>query len=463
MSLIIIREASDNPEGTNATISFDNGPDYPITLINPFTDNDEAHLSNYSVNCLQHPFAYQHGDEELFDNLRRYGELLFEHVFADMQVYAHYQELIATQLDELHIEIAGTAQFHCLRWELLKDPHHATPLALDIPIVRRKLNPQWVGSSLIPSPTINVLIVTARPFTNSAAAYRTIARTLIEQLPMPSVPVQCDILRPGTYPAFVEHLEAIHNHHGSRYYQCVHFDIPYESLTYEELDAHNASQSGHHRYILYNRLYRDPIQPFEGHKNFFLMESDRHNTADLVDVLEMADLIVSNQIPIVVLHTHQTEPRQHEQESHICYELLDTGIPVVLATGDTTSTSTTQLVFRTFYHHLATGTTVSHAARQIRTRTCPQQRRIGFFNQAVQREDWFQIKLFQNQDRRLEMRECTPTNSKHLTNGIPYAHRFPNQRIPLSDANWIPSRLKNSCLLAISCSFGESVDLAKRR
>lgn len=412
MSLITIRETSDNSEGTNATISFDNGPDYPITLTNPFTDEEEAHLSNYSVNCLQHPFAYQDGDEELSVNLRRYGELLFEHVFADTQVYAHYQELVSTRHDEIHIEIVGTAPFHSLRWELLKDPHHATPLALDIPIVRRKLNPQWVGSNLIPSPTINVLIVTARPFTNSTTAYRTIARTLIEHLPMPNIPVQCDILRPGTYSAFVEHLEAIQEHHGIGYYQCVHLNIPYKSLTYGELDAHDTDQREHHRYISQDRLYRNPIQPFDEQKNFFLMESDKHNTADLVDVLEIADLIVSHQIPIVVLHTNQTETRQYEQESQTCYELLETGIPMILAAGDMVSAGAAQIVFQTLYHHLTTGNTVSHAIRQIRSELAYNKRRTGFFNQTVEREDWFQIKLFQNQGRRLEMRECTPDELK---------------------------------------------------
>lgn len=412
MSLIIIRETSDNLEGTNATIRFDNGPDYPIALTNPFTDEEEAHLSNYSMHCLQHPFAYQNGDEELSDNLKRYGELLFEQVFADTQAYAHYRELVASRRDELHIEIAGTAQFHNLHWELIKEPHHATPLALDIPIVRRKLNPQWIGSSLIPSPTINVLVVTARPFINSAIAYRTIARTLIEHLPMPTVPVQCDILRPGTYPAFVEHLEAIHEHHGIGYYQCVHLDIPYERRTYEEIATHDTYQHKHRRYILHNRLYRDPIQSFEEHKNFFLMESDNHNTADLVEMLEIADLIVSHQIPIVVLHTNQAQTRQHKHESQICYELLDTGIPVVLATGNTTSPETAQLVLQPLYQNMATGNTLSHTVRQIRSELARNKRRTGFFNQTVERDDWFQIKLFYNQDRRLEMRECTPDELK---------------------------------------------------
>ena len=84
------------------------------------------------------------------------------------------------------------------------------------------------------SPTINLLVVTARPFGKGDVGYRTISQPLVETLRKAKLPVKVDILRPGTYEALENHLQEISNEHGVGYYHVIHFDVHGAVLTYEE-------------------------------------------------------------------------------------------------------------------------------------------------------------------------------------------------------------------------------------
>jgi hypothetical protein len=58
MTLIAIRERAGGPDGTNATLSFDGGPEYPVTVRDPFTGTaEEARLEWYFEEHLRFPFV----------------------------------------------------------------------------------------------------------------------------------------------------------------------------------------------------------------------------------------------------------------------------------------------------------------------------------------------------------------------------------------------------------------------
>jgi hypothetical protein len=79
-------------------------------------------------------------------------------------------------------EIAGSAEFHALHWEAMKDLELPCAFALEGPMVRKNLTPHPVDAELRPSPTINILVVTARPGGERDVGYRTISRPLVEGL-----------------------------------------------------------------------------------------------------------------------------------------------------------------------------------------------------------------------------------------------------------------------------------------
>ena len=91
-------------------------------------------------------------------------------------------------VDTLRIKIAGSPEFHRLHWEALKDPKLPQAFALQAPMVRKNLMPQPVRATFRASPTINLLIVTARPGGKRDVGYRTISRPLVEGLRRPKCP-----------------------------------------------------------------------------------------------------------------------------------------------------------------------------------------------------------------------------------------------------------------------------------
>ena len=130
MPLIRIQERPTAPDGPNAIVSFNNGPEYPIVITNPFEDQQEQELEWYFEEHLEFPFTKKVRAQNAAASIKTYGEELFKQVFGDPDIYAEYRTLLKTGLSDLHIEIAGSPKFHSLHWESIKDPKFAQPLAL---------------------------------------------------------------------------------------------------------------------------------------------------------------------------------------------------------------------------------------------------------------------------------------------------------------------------------------------
>ncbi len=246
MALISIEEVHvGGQDAFQAVVSFNHGPKYPLTVRNPFSPEQEQELEWYFEKHLCFPFTDKVRAKNAAAIIPVYGENLFNQVFADRQVYSAYKELVQAGLPTVQIEIAGSPAFQSLHWEALKDPDLPTPLSLQATIVRKNLRPSTIQAKLRPSPAINLLIVTARPSGRQDVGYRTISRPLVELLRQTDLPVQIEILRPGSYEALHHHLQETTTRHRAGYYQVIHFDVhgavlPYHAFQREQQTKPNS-------------------------------------------------------------------------------------------------------------------------------------------------------------------------------------------------------------------------------
>jgi hypothetical protein len=337
MALITIREQSITRDATTgafnakATVSFDHGPEYSITVSDPFSkEEEEKALEWYFEEYLHFPFLEQVKYKQAAASITRYGEELFGQVFANHDAYSEYKNFQQMGLNHVQIEIAGSPAFHGWHWEALKDPGLPRPLAMQVTIVRKNLTPQTIKAQVRKSPIINLLVVVARPFGKGDVGYRTISRPLVESLRQSPTPVHIDILRPGTYQALDTHLRETTNRHGVGYYHVIHFDVHGALLTHQQF------QQGHqaNRYLFQTRYGRTDIAPYDWYKAFLFLEGEQDEQADPVEASELANLLLTYQIPIAILNACQSGKQVGEEvdasETSLGSRLMQAGMQQVL-------------------------------------------------------------------------------------------------------------------------------------
>ncbi len=404
MNVIRVREQPGGLGSSNATVSFDYGPEYPSTLHNPFSEPEEKLLEWYFERYVSFPFNKERDAQRAAKSITDYGERLFKQIFADPGAFISYRQCIQAGLNTLQLEIAGSPEFHRLHWEALKDPQLPQPLALHAPVVRKNLVPQVLSAAVRPSPTINLLLVTARPFGASDQAYRTISNPLVELLRQANLRVQIEILRPGTYQALDQHLREVSAHHGVGYYHVLHFDAHGATLPYDQLQKEMKES----RYQWQKRYGRAHIQPYEGFKAFLFMESEQDNTADPVEATELANLLLSHQVPITILNACQSGKQVGTSETSLGSRLIQLGVQLVLATGYTFNVTAAELLMRTLYSKLFAGYELSMAICSARQELYNRKERRAVFNYPIELEDWLLPVVYQNSTQRLTLREFTP-------------------------------------------------------
>jgi CHAT domain len=405
MATIRIREHSEVIDGFQARVSFNNGPEYAITVKKPFTDEEEDQLEWYFEKYLRFPFTDQVKAREAATSITRYGELLFQQVFEENhKINFPYKTAVQAGLNASEIEIAGSPKFHALHWEALKDPEIPKPLALQATMVRKNLVPSAIEANVRPSPTINLLIVTSRPSGKRDVGYRTISRPLVEALRRANMPVQIDILRPGTYKELENHLREISAMRGAGYYHVIHFDLHGAVLTYEKVQKGQEAN----RYVYNPRYARGDIQPYEGVKAFLAFESEQgDNKSDLVEASELASLLVNHQIPITILNACQSGKQIGASETSLGSRLMQAGVQLVLAMGYSVTVSAAELLMKTLYQHLFAAEDLSIAICHGRAELYNNKERNAYFDQKIDLEDWLLPVVYQNQPVKLQPRDFT--------------------------------------------------------
>src|SRR6266487_2543447 len=414
MAVIRIREHTGEQGSPNAILSFEHGEEFPITISDPFSEAEEQQLAWYFEEHLRFPFTRKVQAKTAADSINTYGEALFGQIFADREAYTLYKDYLQAGLNDVQVEIAGSPQFHALHWEALKDPNLPQPLVLQTITMRKNLKPSAVRATVRPSPTINLLIVTSRPFGKQDVGYRTISRPMVETLGRANIPVQIEILRPGTYKALENHLREISAKHGAGYYHVIHFDVHGAVLSYEELQQEQAAS----RYLYNQRYGRQDLLPYEGVKAFLALESEQDNQSDLVEAAELANLLNSHQVPIAILNACQSGKQIGASETSLGSRLMQAGVQMVLAMGYSVTVSAAELLMKTLYTHLFASDDLSIAIRHARTELYNHKARRAYFDQQIDLEDWLLPVVYQNQPLRLGVREFTPQERE-----IFYAHQ----------------------------------------
>jgi len=411
MPLIRIQERHGGPDGPNAIVSFNNGPEYPITITDPFADKEEKEqeLEWYFEEHLEFPFTKKVRAQNAAVSIKTYGEELCKQVFGDPDIYAEYRNILKAGLHDLQIEIAGSPKFHALHWESIKDPKLAQPLALQAAMFRKNLTAQALPASVRTSPTINLLIVTARPSGAHDVGYRTISRPLVEALHQTSIPIQVEILRPGTYKSLENHLGSVTAKNGEGYYHVIHFDVHGAVLTYEQFQHIQKEPAGNP--MKYQRYARGEIQPYKGVKAFLSFEADieeQEKKSDLVEASELASLLVKHHVPITILNACQSGKQIGDRETSLGSHLIQAGLQLVLAMGYSVTVSAAELLMKTLYQHLFAGDDLALAIRHARTELYNDKERRAYFDQKIDLEDWLLPVVYQNQPVTLQPREFTP-------------------------------------------------------
>ena len=308
MAKIVIRELSKTGKDFNATLEIEeNGSrdNYDITISDPFgtEPRKEQELEWYFESWLRYPMLDNVMASRAKTSICEYGEDLFKQVFkSHPDAYVSYRE-VSKDLSQVTIEIESISpEFQAIHWEALQDGNFEPPasiLAIQCVFSRKSKRATVTKAEVKQSPTINLLVVTARPNSDEDVAYRAISRPLVQAIRNAKLRVNIDLLRPGTYEALSNHLDA----KGNGYYHIVHFDVHGSLKSYEELEAGIASD----RYVYGSGRYgRDKIPKYEGVKAFLALEGTTKGKSDPVEAKEIATLLTNKNIPVCILNACQS-------------------------------------------------------------------------------------------------------------------------------------------------------------
>ena len=290
-----------------ATLDVD-GYTYQATLTPIFSEEERAELDWYFEEWLQFPFTDRVRAREAAASITRYGEALFGQLFADRKAWARLQGLLDREgAENLRFEITGSPGFHGLHWEALKDPDLPEPCVLLAPMVRKNTTEPAVEARPEPSPTFNLLVVTARPGEGRDVGYRTITRPLIQSLRRARLKVAVDLVRPGTWAAFREQLEAKQPGH----YHAVHFDL------------HGALR--HRPGLAEGGLGFDSAAEIDAQEAILAFEAAAGGS-DPKTAAAVADLLLLNRVPLVVLNACQSGKQVGDAETSLAARLMQAGV-----------------------------------------------------------------------------------------------------------------------------------------
>jgi tetratricopeptide (TPR) repeat protein len=380
-----------------ARVSFGNSAEYDVEVVDPADPTEEAHLAWYFQEHLRYPFLDKDLETQAVQHIAAYGEKLFSQVFGGIASY-DYRKLRSRAFDRCRVEVSGSAALHRLHWEALRDPALDTPLAIRLPVTRR-IDAQESKFEL-PSgrPTLNILVVTARPDGPKDIGYRTISRPLLDALRMAGLPVTVDLVRPGTWEALRAHLRSATERYGSGWYQVLHFDLHGSFSEYAPLEE--ALRAGR---LLFSST---SLAPFEGHRGFLFFETAQEGKARPVPAEDVAGLLAEHRVPVAVLNACQSA-MQTASEAGLAQRLAEAGLPVAVGMAYSVTVSAAERAMPVLYGRIADGTDLTAAVHAARRDLFEHQGRQAYFSQQIDLEDWMLPVMFVQQPLQIGLRPMT--------------------------------------------------------
>ncbi|MFG3819499.1 tetratricopeptide repeat protein [Limnothrix redekei] len=417
MPTIQIREVAATDDGFTAevTIAQDlhTGQTYPVTLRNPFQNNEEADLEFFFEEWYQFPTLDRERADRARAAIAQYGQELFGQLLkANPDAYADYRELRRSHCFEqgtVTIEIIGSPEFQGWHWEAMRDPELSEPLSLITPIVRRDPKRSVSNPARVqPSGWLNLLVVTARPGWSRDVNYRTISRPLVEAIANAELPVKVALLRPGTWEALERHLQAV----GPGFYHAVHFDLHGSVLTYNQanqlmkLPAQASGQTFRRGHNL------GDLPEYDGYRAFLSFEGEAAGQSILVEAAEVAALLQTRQIPLCILNACQSAKQICDgegpaAETSLGAKLLEAGMQAIVAMRYSVMVRAAELMMTRFYQALFTQQPVMEAIRLGRRELWQTKTRPGRFNLPIELEDWLLPVVYSGGTVNLNLRPLT--------------------------------------------------------
>jgi tetratricopeptide (TPR) repeat protein len=374
-------------------VSFDSEAEYDVLVTDPATDADEQNLAWYFEEHLRYPFLDTDREQQAVRQLAAYGEALFRQVFSGDASY-DYRSLRERSFDGCRLEVSGPSALHRLHWEALRDPGLDRPLALRMPITRRVAAQPSRFALPGSRPTLNVLVVVARPGGRHDIGYRTISRPLLDALRTAQLPVTVDLVRPGTWEALRARLRSATERHGSGSYHVVHFDL------HGTFTEHSALQQEGLEFPA------GPPEPFTGKRGFLFFETQRDGVAGVVPARTVASLLAEHRVPVAALNACQSA-MQSVWEAGLAQHLAEAGVPVTVGMAYSVTVSAAVLAMPVLYKQLADGTDPVLAVHTARQALHENRGRQAYFDQQIDLEDWLLPVVFGQRPLQVRLRDMT--------------------------------------------------------
>ncbi len=404
MPSIVIREKQIEADKFTATLIIDGASEYTVAISNPFSNQEETRLEWYFEEWLKFPFLDTIRAGKAAESVKEYGKRLFEQVFSDRNAFAEYAASIRPNLRDTRIEIFGGPEFHALHWEAMWDSQLPRPFAVECVTLRKHTTPVAIRAEPNPSPVINLLVVTARPDSETDVGYRTISRPLIEAIRKGNLRVNVELLRPGTYEALSKHLEE----KGAGFYHVVHFDLHGGLMNYAGFQQGARAD----RYTFQARYGRADIQPYTGQKAFLLFEGDTRGKADPVEADEIAALLTGKGVPICILNACQSGKQVADlgdgRETSLGSRLMAAGMQMVVAMGYSVTVSAAALFVEETYRNFFQQSKTETALRLGRLELFNRKNRRAYYNQTIELEDWLLPVVYANRPVDLKLNPFSP-------------------------------------------------------
>ena len=241
--------------------------------------------------------------------------------------------------------------------------------------------------------TINLLIVTSRPRGRNDVGYRTISRPLVELLRNSRMPVKVHILRPATYESLEKHLDEV----GEGFYHVVHFDVHGALLAFEDFERIEKGKAENNLTFQMQRYGRPQIQPYEGKDAFLFFDLYREPKskdedgfhADPVRADELANLLLTQGVPLIILNACQSAKELGEQEqkgalpiaeeTSLASRLMRAGAQMILAMSYSVTVTAAEILMKSLYQEIFRGKSVHQAIQKGRKELANnKQRRAAF-------------------------------------------------------------------------------------
>jgi hypothetical protein len=385
---------------------------------NPVNFKNEEELEWYFETYISEPYTAKTKVKRSQDYIEEYGKNLFNTVFKDnSSIYETYKTIKRNhKLSKITIEITGDDKdFQGIHWESMYDDTFGEPLTIKgVVFVRKLQKTPVVEAKVASSPLINLLIVTARPNEENDVNHRTIQRPLIDLIQKSHFRIRPHILRPGTFEAFMKHLDYV----SEGYYHIIHFDLHGKVASWEELtEAKEANKLTFQQYTfqnttsnLFNERYGfKDLEKFDGKKAFVFFESDEPGVAIPIAANELATTLQSRHIPVCILNACQSAKQDKEfkdNETTIGQALIQQSMHIVLAMRYSISvTSAKQLMEKLYGSLLSDNYSLEKAVLSGRQSLYRKKNRTASLGQEIDLEDWMLPIVYKNQDFKFQLRE----------------------------------------------------------